>query len=319
MTILLTMLLSMAGMRAYAQNIEFSDATTKALCVANWDTDHDGELSTDEAAAVTDLGSVFEGNIEIKTFSELEYFTGLTSIGYYAFSGCSGLTAVTIPNSVTSIGFQAFIDCSGLTSVTIPNSVTSIGNYAFYYCSGLTSVTIPNSVTSIGNYAIPNSVTSIGNSAFYKCTNLTSITIPNSVTSIGYNCFYGCSGLTSVTIGNSVTSIGSYAFYETDWYNNQANGLLYLDKWLLGYKGDKTVGELNIAEGTKGIANNAFYGCSGLTSVNIPDGVTSIGSYAFSGCIGLTSVTIPNSVTSIGEYNQEIEGETNVEIIPVSA
>ena len=98
----------------------------------------------------------------------------------YAFSYCSGLTSVTIPNSVTSIGWSAFENCSGLTSVTIPNSVTSIGNWAFSHCSGLTSITIPNSVTSIGNYA------------FSDCSGLTSITIPNSVTSIGSYAFRGC-------------------------------------------------------------------------------------------------------------------------------
>ena len=76
----------------------------------------------------------------------------MTSIGDGAFYGCSGLTSVTIPNSVTSLD-GTFAGCSGLTSVTIPNSVTSIGNLAFADCNGLTSVTIPNSVTSIGSYA----------------------------------------------------------------------------------------------------------------------------------------------------------------------
>ena len=94
----------------------------------------------------------------------------------------------------------AFEDCSGLTSVSIPNSVTSIGDYAFFNCSGLTSVTIPNSVTSIGK------------SAFSNCSSLTSVTIPNSVTSIGDNAFRNCSGLTSVSIPNSVTSIENGAF-----------------------------------------------------------------------------------------------------------
>ena len=124
----------------------------------------------------------------------------MTSIGFATFAYCSGLTSVTIPNSVTSIGEGAFSDCSGLTSVTIPNSVTSIGRYAFSDCSGLTSVTIPNSVTSIGE------------GAFCGCSGLTSVTIPNSVTSIGGWAFSRCSGLTSVTIPNSVKYIYSEAF-----------------------------------------------------------------------------------------------------------
>ena len=236
--------------------IVFADEKVKALCVANWDVNGDGELSKNEAAAVTDITNVFQKQT-ITSFDELSNFTGLTSIGEYAFEECSNLTSITIPNSVTSIGSYAFSGCSGLTSVTIPNSVTFISSYAFSYCSGLTSVTIPNSVTSIGDDA-----------------------------------FWGCSGLTSITIPNSVTSIGMYAFSGTGWYNNQANGLLYLDKWLLGYKGDKPVGEIKIAEDTKGIADYAFYGCSGLTSVTIPNNVTTIGNDAFDGCDNLKYICL---------------------------
>ena len=147
----------------------------------------------------------------------------VTTIGSYAFWGCSSLTSVTIPSSVTSIGSSAFNGCSSLTSITIPNSVTSIGSSAFSWCESLTSVTIPNSVTSIGEGAfsncsgltsitIPSSVTSIGERVFFSCSSLTSVTIPNSVTSIGYQAFNNCSSLTSITIPNSVTSIGSEAF-----------------------------------------------------------------------------------------------------------
>ena len=99
--------------------------------------------------------------------------SGLTSIDNSAFFSCSGLTSVTISNSVTSINENAFRDCRSLTSVTIPNSVTSIGDYVFYNCRSLTSVTIGNSVTSIGS------------SAFYNCSSLTSVMIPDLVTSIG--------------------------------------------------------------------------------------------------------------------------------------
>ena len=169
------------------ENIVFASDAVKAICVANWDTNNDGELNMDEAAAVKNLGEVFKGNTTITSFDELQYFTGLTEIAEKAFDGCSGLTSITIPNSVTSVGGWAFNGCSGLTSVTIGNSVTSIGVLAFNGCSGLTSVTIGNRVTSIGI------------AAFQNCSGLTSITIPNSVTSIGSYAFYNCSSLTSIT------------------------------------------------------------------------------------------------------------------------
>ncbi len=128
--------------------------------------------------------------------------SSVTSIGYAAFQGCTGLTSVTIPNSVTSIGDYAFQGCGGLKSVAIPNSVTSIGDNAFEDCRGLTSVTIGSSVTSIGGWA------------FDGCTGLTSVTIPNSVTSIETAAFQRCTGLTSVTIPSSVTSIEDWAFWK---------------------------------------------------------------------------------------------------------
>ena len=92
--------------------ISFADAKVKALCVANWDTNNDGELDEAEAAAVTDLGTVFKGNTEITSFNELQYFTGLTNIEDYAFQSCYNLTSITIPNSVKSIGLSAFFGCN---------------------------------------------------------------------------------------------------------------------------------------------------------------------------------------------------------------
>ena len=165
--------------------IKFADDNVKALCIANWDTNGDGEFDAKEAAAVTSLENVFK-NKSITSFNELKYFTGLTSVGYEAFEGCSGLTSITIPNSVTSIGSGAFWACSSLTSITMGNGVTSIGVSAFSVCTSLTSIDIPNSVTNIGS------------TVFFGCSGLTSITIPNSVTSIGSNAFYGCTGLNDV-------------------------------------------------------------------------------------------------------------------------
>ena len=187
------------------------------------------------------------------------------SIGENAFSDCTNLTSITIPNSVTSIGKYAFSECSNLTSVTISDSVTDIDEGAFRKCSNLTSITIPDSITDIGEDAfsgcssltsieIPNSVTSIGRYAFSECNSLTSIELPDSVTSIGDHTFYGCESLTSIIIPNSVISIGDFAFCD----------------------------------------------CCSLTNITIPDTVTDIGEEAFGSCISLKSITIPNSVTSIG-------------------
>jgi hypothetical protein len=206
---------------------------------------------------------------------------------------CSGLTSVTIPNSITIIGERAFDECTGLTSITIPNSVTSIGSSAFQMCSGLTSITIPNSVMSI-EYAtfsrchgltsvtIGNSVTTIGNEAFYDCRGLTSVTIPNSVTSIGDLAFRECRSLASLTIGNSVTTIGEYAF-------EACYGLT----------------SVTIPNSVTTIEYRAFYRCIGITSVTIGSSVATIWNGAFYGCIDLTEmyVKVQNPPTTIGGHS----------------
>ena len=228
--------------------------------------------------------------------SEYTIPDSVTSIGNYAFSGCTSLTSITIPDSVTSIGNDAFRECSSLTSITIPDSVTSIGSSAFYNCTSLTSVTIPNSVTEIGTYAfsscssltsvtIPDSVVSIRYYAFRGCTSLTSITIPDSVTSIGERAFYNCTSLTIVTIGNGVTSIGSSAF-------NYCTSLT----------------SITIPDSVTSIGDHAFQNCSSLTSVTIGKGVKTIRNYAFSYCSSLTSVyckptTPPNRGSDIFDDN----------------
>ncbi|MBQ8287603.1 MAG: leucine-rich repeat protein [Clostridia bacterium] len=117
-------------------------------------------LLDDGTYSVAGIGTCTDAHVVIPSS-----FEGIpvTSIGEYAFSGSSGVTAVTIPDGVTSVGYNAFYSCSDLTSVMIPNSVTSIGDYAFAYCSGLTSVTIPDGAMRVGY------------NAFFDCSNLTTV------------------------------------------------------------------------------------------------------------------------------------------------
>ena len=146
--------------------IVFADDNVKALCVSNWDTNGDGELSMAEAAAVTSLESVFTSKTTIKTFEELKYFTGLTSIGNNAFSGCTALKSIVVPENVTSFGNNAFKNCRNLSAINVPENLTSIGNSCFSSCSLLESIVIPETVKSVGD------------NAFQRCSKLATVTVP---------------------------------------------------------------------------------------------------------------------------------------------
>ena len=301
--------------------ISFVDPVVEALCVQNWDTDGDKKLSKQEAAAVTDLGNVFQKNNQITSFNELRYFTGLTSIGRllnYTVSGwfmdCTSLESIIIPNGVNEIEDGAFYRCKSLSSINIPDGVKSISGGAFSMCTNLQTVNISNS----------SKLTTIESTAFHECSSLTSINIPDGVTSIGGDAFGGCTNLQTVSISKSskLSSIGEWAFggcgltsfliparVETvgkDAFTNCSNirklSIYCKDiyKWF-EYSGIK-VEEIIIGNTVETIGPYAFDGFEVLKTLTFENNssLKEIGQMAFQNCSSLTSINIPDGMTSIG-------------------
>ena len=286
---------------ASLMTIAFADPAVKTLCVANgsWDADGDGELSVAEAAAVTDLGVTFKRKA-IKSFNELQYFTGLSEISSEAFQDCRSLESVVLPQTITSIGKSAFYGCESLTSISFPSQLTTIGSSAFSNCTALTAITIPSSVSSVGDFAfsgcadLNSLVVEAGNNSYDSRENCNALIetqtntlirgtkntiIPNSITSIAGSAFDNVKGLTDITIPQSVVSIGSHAF-----------------------RGCRDLINITIPQSVVSIGSHAFSGCHDLINISLPDGITTIESYTFNGCSSLADIKIPQHVTAIADF-----------------
>ena len=176
----------------------------------------------EQGSGVPAISSSYHGSITIPNTVNGYSVIG---IGEEAFSGCTGLKSVVIPNSITNIFSHAFYYCTSLNSISIPKNCDYIGYWAFASCYNLTDVLIPEGVTLIDGGAfldcknlssiiIPSSVGRIGDGAFSRCTSLTNITLKEGLTYIGYDVFEGCTSLTNVIIPEGVNSIGQHVFKD---------------------------------------------------------------------------------------------------------
>jgi hypothetical protein len=244
--------------------------------------------------------------------------SGLTvaSIGFSAFSdgdlAKSGLTVITIPESVTSIAGFAFSNCSSLIAAFLPGSVTNIGGWAFAYCPKLMALVVNprnpvycdvdgvlmnQSQTALiqypaavaGSYTIPSSITNVGEAAFGGATGLTSVAVGPKVLSIASTSFADCTGLNVIAVDPANPA-----------YSSLAGVLFNRSKTTLVLYPTGAAGGYVIPAGVTNVADDAFSYCKTLTSVTMPDSLTTIGDSAFYTCSGLTNATIGPGVTSIG-------------------
>lgn len=243
--------------------------------------------------------AINEGDDFRYLITDIVFTDGVTSIGNWAFINCTGLTDITIPDSVTSIpGDDAFENCTALTSINVGNGNSSYSSRdgVLYSQDGKTLLYCPKGRT--GAFTIPDGVTALGDGndswgAFYNCTGLTSIAIPASVSGGSESAFQGCTSLTAFNVSSSNSILSS------------RDGVLYTkDGTCLLYYPSGKAGAFTVPDGVKTIYSagmaDAFAGCTGLTRVAIPASVTSIGSDAFQGCTGLTCVILKGI---IGENN----------------
>ena len=297
--------------------ITFENEYAEAVCVKYWDTDEDGKLSFAEAAAVTDLGTVFvvpsdnsdpgfkvarDFRLYADSFKELKYFTGLTEIGEGAFEKSFNLETIQLPLTVRTISNRAFSECRDMESIILPTTITSIGGFAFGNCATVLTLDGTQVMTGIKSINIPMYVSYIAGSAFTSCWNLSSITVDeyNSVYDSRNSCnaiietssnrlVVGCE---KTVIPEDVTIIGSFAF-----------------------QGQKYLTSINIPDSVTILEECAFYG-TGLTSVSM-NTVSKISGFAFGSCTDLKTVSLPSTVTQI--ENQAFAGCNNLVSVTIEA
>ena len=263
--------------------------------------------------------------------TQLAFPAGVASIGSYAFQNCTGLTALVLPEGLLEIDSYAFRGCTGLTSVVLPDSLTTLESHAFQNCTALSSITYPKGLITVGSNGafsgctalkrveVPEGVTALPGYVFRNCSALEEVILPDTLTSIGSYAFQNCTALRSITLPQGVVfeenafqgcSFGGSCGAEATWsleietgeLTVSGTGAMSFEEGQAPWQGMKhTVSHVTIDPGITTVADSAFAGCTGLTSVVLPDGVETVGSQAFADCTALKRVELPADLQSVGD------------------
>lgn len=240
--------------------------------------------------------NAFKNNTRIKSVSIAD---SVETIGRSAFSGCTALERVTLPENekFQMINAYAFYRCGRLLEIEIPYSITEIGEGSFESCSEINKITIPNTVTIINNDAfcrctklknitLSENLIKIGESAFNLCKELVEIELPDSVIRIEDWAFAGCLKLSKVKLSKKLEWLGAAAFGNCDKLTDikipkslkACDCMHNLDTYYVG---------------------GPFYDCDGLKNITFEDGATEVASHLFDNCPGLEEIDIPDTITII--------------------
>ena len=279
------------------EGIVFKDKKVETICLNKWDKNNDRVLTRLEAHKVNSLENKFFGNTNIESFDELQFFTGLESIGRSDFRSCLKLKSIILPPSVTSIGNEAFSQCTSLESVVLPEGVTSIGESAFNKCTSLESIKLRYGLTSIGN------------KVFYNCNNLKSVDLPTSLISIGSGAFYGCTSLESIQLPYSLKQIGENVYSDGAFSHSGLKSIKFPSRLeLIGhstFRGCASLTQIDFSNCSTEltVSHKAFAECTALEEVDIPSKIMLSGDDIFYNCDKLRKVTFASGNPSTGLYH----------------
>ena len=329
--------------------ITFADSNIKAALVAAFDTNGDGELSVDEAAAVASGDNLKSAlmNIDkdsILSFDEFQYFVGLESIPDNTFQSYGNMKTIKLPNSIKTIGAGAFGYCSSLSAIDFPDGLKSIGDSAFHQCESLSWVHIPNSMETIGwgaftytnvkelhiddliswlnvelsSGAHPFSIGTILESTefqghlFIAGNEAKEIIIPPGITEIKPYTFQQCANIVSISIPSSVTTIGNSAFeYCTKLKAVSGNdNISRIGNYAFNHC--SVLASFDVMPTIENIGTAAFQSCRSLNNLELGTSISSIQDAAFYGCSSLTSIIVNSSTVPTGGY--QMFGSTSCSI-----